>query len=125
MTEPARNVPLTAEDVKLLAQELDLSPTEIERGLKNLLERGLITHWRPHTPAPAGEQGHPARALSWQTTSAFVEAAKIGSPTPPTNGDEGANYLASIAESLKRIADTLDGTSAGKDIAETIFGGRP
>lgn len=32
--------------------------------------------------------------------------------------------LASIAESLKRIADTLDGTAAGICISETIFAGR-
>lgn len=32
--------------------------------------------------------------------------------------------LASIAISLKRIADTLDGTVAGICVTETIFGGR-
>jgi len=36
--------------------------------------------------------------------------------------DEEWPALASIAISLKRIADTLDGTAAGLNIAETIFG---
>lgn len=32
---------------------------------------------------------------------------------------------ASIAISLKRIADALDGTSAGVNISESLCGGRP
>jgi hypothetical protein len=33
--------------------------------------------------------------------------------------------LASIAISLKRIADSMDGTAAGVDISESLCGARP
>lgn len=44
--------------------------------------------------------------------------------TAPSDVD-GATVdpLTSIAESLKRIADTLDGTAAGVCVSETVFGG--
>jgi hypothetical protein len=42
----------------------------------------------------------------------------------PTDAVQPVGDLASIADSLKRIADTLDGTAAGICINETIFAGR-
>lgn len=41
-----------------------------------------------------------------------------------TPEDVSAIMLCSIAVSLKRIADTLDGTTAGVCVTDTIFGGR-
>jgi hypothetical protein len=39
--------------------------------------------------------------------------------------DRDQTIQLSIAISLKRIADALDGTAAGVDISESLCGGRP
>lgn len=44
---------------------------------------------------------------------------------PGTWGDTDADHVqCSIAISLKRIADTIDGTAAGLCVTETLLGGR-
>ena len=50
-----------------------------------------------------------------------------GKPIPETfpAAEEQAVIGYSIAISLKRIADTLDGTALGLDITETVFGRKP
>lgn len=45
-------------------------------------------------------------------------------PQPTVSVGLDREAVASIADSLKRIADTLDGTAAGICINETIFAGR-
>lgn len=61
----------------------------------------------------AGEDAPEASPLDGK----FEPEAKTGCASP----EHAA--LTSIAVSLKRIADTLDGTAAGVCVTETIFGG--
>lgn len=44
--------------------------------------------------------------------------------TPHPAEQDAREAVASMADSLKRIADMLDGTAAGICVSQTIFGGR-
>lgn len=123
MTTPTPGQPLSEADVSLL-------PCPFCGG-----EAWLNDYEAKYSDLPPTSRAPQCRScgasLGYLTTPAKAIAAWNRRPHAPVSrpgdgveGERDSTALTSIAESLKRIADLLDGTTAGICVTETLLGGR-
>lgn len=85
-------------------------------GLEADLRSAVMVAWK--------RGAHEWCRLNYPQWVEWLEAEHATPPVAPAREEGGAGDLSSIAASLKRIADTMDGTAAGVCISQTVFGGR-